>query len=60
MPRTVERPCLREEGQDVAEYAIMFALILVLVMAAVRFVGGNANNVFSTVVSQFQPQSGGD
>lgn len=60
MPRTVEETCLREEGQDIAEYAIVLALILVLVMATVHLVGGNANNVFSSVVSEFQPQSGGN
>jgi len=42
---------LREEGQDIAEYAVMLAVILVLVVATVRLVGGNANNVFSVTAS---------
>lgn len=44
----------REDGQDIAEYAVMLAVILVLVIATVRLIGGNANNVFSTVASSVQ------
>jgi Flp pilus assembly pilin Flp len=40
-----------EEGQDIAEYAVMLAVILVLVIGTVRLIGGNANNVFSTVAT---------
>ena len=42
---------LDEEGQDIAEYAVMLAVILVIVVATVRLIGGNANNVFSEVAS---------
>jgi Flp pilus assembly pilin Flp len=42
------------EGQDVAEYAVMLAVILVIVIGIVRLIGGNANNVFSSVASQIQ------
>ncbi len=41
-----------EQGQDVAEYAVMLAIILVIVIGTVRLIGGNANNVFSQVSSQ--------
>jgi Flp pilus assembly pilin Flp len=41
----------QQEGQDIAEYAVMLAVILVLVIGTVRLVGGNANNAFSTVAS---------
>jgi Flp pilus assembly pilin Flp len=41
-----------DEGQDVAEYAVMLAVILVIVIGTVRLIGGNANNVFSSVASQ--------
>ena len=41
-----------ECGQDVAEYAVMLAVILVIVIGTVRLIGGNANNVFSQVASQ--------
>jgi len=40
-----------EQGQDIAEYAMMLAVILVLVIGTVRLIGGNANNVFSGVAS---------
>jgi Flp pilus assembly pilin Flp len=40
-----------EHGQDIAEYAVMLAVILVIVVGTVRLIGGNANNVFSEVAS---------
>jgi Flp pilus assembly pilin Flp len=41
-----------EEAQDIAEYAVMLAVILVIVIGTVRLIGGNANNVFSSVASE--------
>jgi len=43
-----------QQGQDVAEYAVMLAVILVLVVGTIRLVGSNANNVFSSVASSVQ------
>ncbi len=43
--------CTDDQGQDVAEYAVMLAVILVLVIGTVRLIGGNANNAFSSVAS---------
>ena len=43
-----------DEGQDIAEYAVMLAVILVLVVGTVRIVGSNANNAFSSVASSLQ------
>jgi Flp pilus assembly pilin Flp len=43
-----------EEGQDIAEYAVMLAVILVLVVGTIRLVGSNANNAFSSVASSLQ------
>ena len=43
-----------EEGQDIAEYAVMLAVILVLVVGTIRLVGSNANNAFSAVASSIQ------
>jgi Flp pilus assembly pilin Flp len=43
-----------EQGQDIAEYAVMLAVILVLVVGTVRLVGSHANNVFSNVASAVQ------
>jgi Flp pilus assembly pilin Flp len=45
-----------EEGQDIAEYAVMLAVILVIVIGTVRLIGSNANNVFSQVASQVGSQ----
>ena len=40
-----------EQGQDIAEYAVMLAVILVIVIGTVRLIGSNANTVFSHVAS---------
>jgi Flp pilus assembly pilin Flp len=40
-----------EQGQDIAEYAVMLAVILVIVVGTIKLIGGNANNVFSIVGS---------
>jgi len=43
-----------QEGQDIAEYAVMLAVILVIVVGTIRLIGSNANNVFSSVASSIQ------
>ena len=43
-----------DTGQDIAEYAVMLAVILVIVVGTIRLVGTNANNVFSSVASSVQ------
>jgi len=43
-----------ERGQDVAEYAVMLAVILVIVVGTIQLIGSNANNVFSSVASTIQ------
>jgi Flp pilus assembly pilin Flp len=40
-----------EDAQDIAEYAVMLAVILVIVVGTLRLVGSNSNNVFSSVAS---------
>ena len=40
-----------ERGQDIAEYAVMLAVVLVIVVGTIRLIGSNANNVFSSVSS---------
>jgi Flp pilus assembly pilin Flp len=46
------RQCwLDDEGQDIAEYAVMLAVILVIVVGTIRLVGSQANNVFSETAS---------
>jgi Flp pilus assembly pilin Flp len=44
----------QDEGQDIAEYAVMLAVILVIVVGTIRLIGSNANNVFSSVASTVQ------
>jgi Flp pilus assembly pilin Flp len=43
-----------DQGQDIAEYAVMLAVILVIVVGTIRLIGSNANNVFSEVGSSIQ------
>ncbi len=43
-----------DRGQDIAEYAVMLAVILVIVVGTIRLVGSNANNTFSSVASSVQ------
>jgi len=43
-----------DNGQDIAEYAVMLAMILVIVVGTIRLVGSNANNAFSDVASSIQ------
>jgi Flp pilus assembly pilin Flp len=44
----------QNEGQDIAEYAVMLAVILVLVVGTIRLIGSNANTVFSNTASSIQ------
>ena len=43
-----------DAGQDIAEYAVMLAVILVLVVGTVGLIGSNANTAFSNVASSIQ------
>jgi Flp pilus assembly pilin Flp len=54
MKHSFERLWNDENGQDIAEYAVMLAVILVIVVGTVRLIGSNANNVFSSVASSLQ------
>jgi Flp pilus assembly pilin Flp len=44
----------KNEGQDMAEYAAILAVILVLVVATIRLVGRNSNSVFSNAAGSIQ------
>jgi Flp pilus assembly pilin Flp len=50
----IQRLWADDQGQDIAEYAVMLAVILVLVVGTVRLIGTNANNAFSSVASSIQ------
>jgi Flp pilus assembly pilin Flp len=54
MTHFIRRLWKHEAGQDIAEYAVMLAVILVLVVGTIRLVGSNANNAFSAVASSIQ------
>ncbi len=54
MAQLIRRIWSEEQGQDIAEYAVMLAVILVLVVGTIRLIGTNANNAFSTVASSIQ------
>jgi Flp pilus assembly pilin Flp len=43
-----------EQGQDIAEYSVMLAVILVIVVGTVRLIGSNSGNIFSQVGSSLQ------
>ncbi|MBV8049828.1 MAG: hypothetical protein JOZ80_01490 [Acidobacteriaceae bacterium] len=40
-----------EDGQDVAEYAVMLGVVLVIVLGTIQLIAANANNAFSGVAS---------
>ena len=50
----LRRVLIEDDGQDIAEYAVMLAVILVIVVGTLRLVGSNANNVFSSAASSIQ------
>jgi Flp pilus assembly pilin Flp len=54
MTQLIQRLWSEEQAQDIAEYAVMLAVILVLVVGTIRLIGTNANNAFSSVASSIQ------
>ena len=54
MSKIISRLWQEDAGQDIAEYAVMLAVILVLVVGTVRLIGSNANTVFSNAASTIQ------
>jgi Flp pilus assembly pilin Flp len=54
MNRLMRSLWLDEQGQDIAEYSVMLAVVLVIVVGTVRLIGSNASNVFSQVGSSIQ------
>ncbi len=51
MGKILHRIWREERGEDVAEYAVMLAVILIIVVSTVRLIGTNATNLFSSVAS---------
>ena len=54
MSKVLQALWSNQQGQDIAEYAVMLAVILVIVVGTIRLVGSNANQVFSSVASSVQ------
>ena len=54
MAKLIQQLWNDDRGQDIAEYAVMLAVILVIVVGTIRLIGSNANNVFSQVGSSIQ------
>lgn len=54
VPGFIRQLWSEERGQDIAEYAVMLAVVLVIVVGTIRLIGSNANNVFSSVASAIQ------
>lgn len=54
MTLLLRRLWIEAEGQDIAEYAVMLAVLLVLLVSTVRLMGANTNPVFSRVGSVIQ------
>jgi Flp pilus assembly pilin Flp len=62
VPQTIPEACMStllrmwqdDQGQDIAEYAVMLAVILVIVVGTVKLIGGKSNNIFSEVASSIQ------
>jgi len=54
MNRFLRKLWSSEQGQDIAEYAMMLAVVLVIVIGTVQLIGSNAGNVFSQVASAIQ------
>lgn len=51
MKELLQKVWMNDDGQDIAEYAVMLAVILVIVVGTVRLIGSQANNVFSQTAS---------
>jgi len=54
MTSILRKLCADDRGQDIAEYAVMLAVILVLVVGTIRLVGSHTNKVFSNGASSIQ------
>lgn len=52
MKNLLRQVWMDDEGQDIAEYALMLAVILVVVIGAVRSIGSGASDIFSATAEQ--------
>jgi Flp pilus assembly pilin Flp len=54
MTHLLRRSWMDDDGQGIAEYAVMLAVILVITVGVVRAIGSSADTVFSTLGSAMQ------
>ena len=54
LSRILANLCKDDSGQDIAEYAVMLAVILIIVVGTIKLIGNNANSTFSNVASDLQ------
>lgn len=54
MPHSLRRLWTHDDGQDIAEYSVLLAGVLVIALGAIRMMGSSANSVFSSVGSAIQ------
>jgi len=54
MTHSLSRLWQQDDGQDVAEYSVMLAVVLIVALGAIRMIGTNANAVFSSIGSAIQ------
>jgi Flp pilus assembly pilin Flp len=50
----LRRVLRQDEGQDVAEYAVMLAVILAIAIGTIRLIGSHAGGEFASVASAIQ------
>src|SRR5258708_20641099 len=51
MAEFIRRSWSEDEGKDIAEYAVMLAVTLVLLVGAIRLIGSNAHTSVSTTAT---------
>jgi pilus assembly protein Flp/PilA len=51
MKELLQNLWLNDEGQDIAEYALMLAVIAVVVLGAITAIGTNANTIFQQIAN---------
>jgi Flp pilus assembly pilin Flp len=54
MTKTISNLLRNESGQDVAEYAVLLAVILAIALGTIHLIGSQASNVFSEIGSKIQ------
>jgi Flp pilus assembly pilin Flp len=54
MTHSLSRLWSEDDGQDVAEYSVMLAVVLIIALGTIRMIASSANGVFSSIGSAIQ------